>query len=158
MPAIISPRWTPFLTASWVALPLRRNISSLWEPTNTTSAPAAIMALQDDASKLPPNDIATIISPTRSNLVRSMAFIMAILSDMLTGARTRSMASSMSIEHRSIRSEKHLISAGRANWKCPLSVSMPPISISATFLSILLPAKSMSSLTISQHDVRESSQ
>ena len=107
----------PFLTASWVALALRRKFSSLWDPTKTTSAPAAMIALQDDASKLPPKEMATIISPTRSNLVRSMAFSMAILSDMLTGASVSAMASSISIPHLTMMSENAVSRAGLANWK-----------------------------------------
>ena len=57
----ISPRWIPLRTASWVARPLILNSSSLWDPTNATSAPDASRALQDDASKLPAAEVATII-------------------------------------------------------------------------------------------------
>ena len=141
-----------------MALALRRKHSSLWEPTNTTSAPAAMIARHDDASKLPPKDMATIISPTLSNLVRSIAFIMAIFSDMLTGALVRSMASSMSMEQRTIRSWKLESMDGLAYWKWPLSVSIPPRSISALSRPIPMPARSMMSFTISQHEVLESSQ
>ena len=155
---MISPRWMPFLTASWVALALRRKFSSLWEPTKTTSAPAAMMALQEEASKLPPNDMATIISPTRSNLVRSIAFIMAILSDMLTGAWVSSIASSISMPHLLMMSANAGSIAGLANWKWPLSVSMPPRSISPMSLVMGIPAASMSSFIISQQEVLVSSQ
>ena len=141
-----------------MALPLTRYSSSLWEPTNTTSAPAAIIALQEDASKLPPNDIATIIEPTLSKRVRSIAFIMAILSDMLTGACVSVMASSISIPHPTMTSWNTGSMLALAYWKWPLSVSIPPRSIRPVHLSMTFPAESSSSLIISQQEVLLSSQ
>ena len=47
---------------------------------------------------------------------------------------------------------------GLANWKCPLSVSMPPRSIRPMSLVMTMPAESISSLTISQQEVLVSSQ
>ena len=60
--------------------------------------------------------------------------------------------------HLTMMSENTGSMLGLANWKCPLSVSIPPRSISPMSLSISRPAASMSSLTISQQDVRVSSQ
>ena len=77
---------------------------------------------------------------------------------MLTPACTKPMASSMAMPCIDMSSENAFSSFALANWKCPLSVSIPPMSISATSLGISIPAVSMRSLTISQQDERPSSQ
>ena len=82
---------------------------------------------------------------------------MAILSEMLTSASTRPMASSISMPCLSIRSANASSIGGLANWKWPLSVSMPPSSMRAASLGIGTPARSMISLTISQQEVLDSS-
>ena len=83
---------------------------------------------------------------------------MAIFSDMLAWERVRSRASSMSIRHLVMRSAKDTMSPALANWKCPLSVIIPPMSIRAMSRVISFPEASMRSLIISQHDVLPSSQ
>ena len=87
-----------------------------------------------------------------------MAFIMAILSDMLMGASVSVIASSISIPHPTIMSWKAVSMPARAYWKWPLSVSIPPRSIRPVHLSTGFPAESRSSLIISQHEVLLSSQ
>ena len=60
--------------------------------------------------------------------------------------------------HLTMMSENSGSMAGLAYWKCPLSVSIPPSSMSPTSLRISTPAASMICFTISQQEVLVSSQ